>query len=398
MITFETRTRVREELYESGAFSRSFGILLVLSVVMATIGLITNNAATVIGAMIIAPLMNTILSMSMGITRGEWKKVVHMGGVLLCSTVLAIVVGMGVTLLIPGIPPTEELLARAHPTVLDLVVALVAGAVGAYAISLPKISSSIAGVAIAIALVPPLGAVGYGIARMHWSFAQGAVLLYLSNFLGILFAGIIVFALMGQMPHHHQEREDKRRGVVVSLLGIGTVMVLLGISLWNTIGLADLEYRLKDTMTNYLTGIAKEYEVRRIQVQKNREVLEVTAEVQAPQELSITEGQREKLLEILRSTTGQEIRLEMQILPYVRGGTEGQWVLLGEEVGKTREELLGKLEAQETQVKQQLESLNTLKERIESLELTEKKEPYEGIFVLPSVERIPSTTGAWIQV
>ena len=144
--------------------SFGFFFLLALASVIAALGLITNSSAVIIGAMIVAPLMNPILSLSFAIATANWA--------LFFRSVVTIVLGsflaMGVAALVTVVSPWDvvgsELLSRTRPTMLDLGIAIAAGAAGAFSLTRKSIASSIAGVAIAVALVPPLCVVGIGLA------------------------------------------------------------------------------------------------------------------------------------------------------------------------------------------------------------------------------------------
>ena len=150
----------RKELYQariaSSKPSLGFFVLLISSAVIATLGLISNSAAVVIGAMIVAPLMDPILSLAFGLSINDQR--------LVKRSAITVVIGVGVVvitawILAALIGPAEvnrEITSRIAPNLIDLGIATAAAVAGAFTITRDRLSNSIAGVAIAVALVPPL--------------------------------------------------------------------------------------------------------------------------------------------------------------------------------------------------------------------------------------------------
>ncbi|MEM1370170.1 MAG: DUF389 domain-containing protein [Cyanobacteria bacterium P01_H01_bin.15] len=186
----------------------SFFLLLAMASLIASIGLLSNSTATIIGAMIVAPLMNPILSVAFGIITGDWVLYRRSLWTLLMGTLFTILIAYGISALLGVTVVGTEILSRTEPTLLDLVVAIAAGAAGAFSMTRRSIANSIAGVAIAVALVPPLCTVGIGLQMGQnasanlgiligkQSIAQGAFLLYLTNLVGITAAACVVFVCL----------------------------------------------------------------------------------------------------------------------------------------------------------------------------------------------------------
>jgi uncharacterized hydrophobic protein (TIGR00271 family) len=171
--------------------------LMVLSTMLAAVGLYLNSASVIIGAMLLAPLMAPIVSLSMGILRGNIELFKNSIG----KTVLGIFIALGssalIALLFPHKPVTEEMLARLNPTLLDLAVAIISGIAAACSKSFREIIQSLAGVAIAVALVPPLAVAGIGIGHMDFHFFYQAFLLFSTNLVGIIIAATFTFRVLG---------------------------------------------------------------------------------------------------------------------------------------------------------------------------------------------------------
>jgi uncharacterized hydrophobic protein (TIGR00271 family) len=178
----------------------TYVVLMVLSTVLATVGVYLNSASVVIGAMLLAPLMAPIISLSMSLLRYDKKLFRKSFLKVLAGVGLALATSFLLTVLSPYQPLTAEMKGRLNPTVLDLIVAVVAGVAGAYTKSFKEILQSLAGVAIAVALVPPLAVAGIGLGRFDMVFFGQAFLLFSTNFIGIILAATFTFRVLGFSP------------------------------------------------------------------------------------------------------------------------------------------------------------------------------------------------------
>ena len=207
-----------------------FSILLILASVIACAGLIANSVASIIGAMIIAPLMGPIVGIALGIVVGMPARAVRSLVVAVAGIAATIVIGVAMGAWLgngPNVTENSEILGRTSPTLIDLVVALAAGAAGAYAASNAKVADSLPGVAIAIALVPPLGTVGILLSAGDYAGASGAMLLFLTNFVSIVLAASVVFVLVGVVPFAGLARNAERtQGWFVSFAVAGILLMI----------------------------------------------------------------------------------------------------------------------------------------------------------------------------
>jgi uncharacterized hydrophobic protein (TIGR00271 family) len=198
--------QLQDELLEESAINRDYLILIVGACAIATFGLLTNSTAVIIGAMIIAPLMLPIRGLAFGALAGNLA--------LFRQSFIAVIVGTGIAIglaaglgWLTGISTFgSEVLSRSKPTLLDLGIAVAAGGISGYAKVQPKISASLAGTAIAVALMPPLCVVGLGLAHANWSLNVGAILLYLTNLLGITLSCMLTFLAAGYIPWRNAHR------------------------------------------------------------------------------------------------------------------------------------------------------------------------------------------------
>jgi uncharacterized hydrophobic protein (TIGR00271 family) len=204
-ISMEERSALRSSLFGHGdqqGHTLRFWMLLTLSLVIATMGLTTNASAVVIGAMLIAPLMAPILATAAGIAMGSAKLSFRWARTVVFASVFGFLLSAGLSLLVPGNSLTDEVLSRTAPDLRDLVVAIAAGIAGAYATAKTDTSAALPGVAVAVALVPPLGAIGVAFEANRMDLAEGAALLYATNLLAITASGVAVFLILGLGPRN----------------------------------------------------------------------------------------------------------------------------------------------------------------------------------------------------
>lgn len=214
------------QLRDYACFSVPFALLMILSTMLATFGLFLNSTPVVIGAMILAPLMGPLVSMSMAILRNDNKLLLASLKVLALGTGLTLLVAAVTTLFLPYEQATKEILSRLQPNLLDLGVAVVSGIAAAYAHARESIQKSLPGVAVAVALVPPVCVMGVGFGWFDWTIISGAGLLFLTNLVGIMLAGTLTFLCLGFAP-----AIKVNRGLGFSVL----LVILVSIPLYQTL-------------------------------------------------------------------------------------------------------------------------------------------------------------------
>ncbi len=207
-------------LRESARFSSIFAILMVLSTLLATVGLFQNSAPVIIGAMVLAPLMSPIISLSMGAIRAEKELLTNSIKTLAFGIIIALLFSSLFTLLTPLNSITNEMQGRLHPNILDLMVAIFSGIAGAYANAKSEVAKSLAGVAIAVALVPPLSVTGIGIGWGNTEIIYGSFLLFITNLVGITLFASLTFIILGFSPI---KRAKNGILIVASLLLVITI-------------------------------------------------------------------------------------------------------------------------------------------------------------------------------
>jgi len=181
----------------------AFWVLIVLASVIASAGIIADSTATVIGAMIVAPLMTPILGTALAIVLARRRLILVNIALVVAgaASVVAIAFVLGLTTHLRFLAETNsQIAARVSPRLIDLVAALATGAVGAFAVVRSDVSDTLPGVAIAISLVPPLAVVGLSLESGAPEQAIGALLLFGTNVGAIIATGTLVFLLHGVRP------------------------------------------------------------------------------------------------------------------------------------------------------------------------------------------------------
>ena len=212
-------------LREESKLNSTFMTLLILATFIATFGLYINSASVIIGAMLLAPLMQPIVGVSMGLLRQD----VSLFSDGLKSVAVGVLAVLASAMLIAWLLPlgelTSEMNGRLSPTILDMFVAIVSGVAAAYAKSNEKIIGSLAGVAIAVALVPPIAVAGIGLGWADWSMFGSAFLLFITNLVGIVLAASLTFLMLGFSPV-----AVAKKGIFSALILVSIVSVPLYIS------------------------------------------------------------------------------------------------------------------------------------------------------------------------
>jgi uncharacterized hydrophobic protein (TIGR00271 family) len=227
-LSAEERRGVLEDLFvfgkeNQGPFLVRMTVLLVLSTIIATAGLLSDSAAVVIGAMLVAPMMNPVLAAAGAVVMGWSKRFYGAIWLVLAMGIGAIVLSGFITLLSPDIVfIPEQVLARTRPTFYDLLIALAAGSAGAYTIT-RKESGAIPGVAVAVALLPPLASAGVLIMTGEFELAVRAVVLFFTNLVAMVLAAALTFMACGVSPASARRHSA---GFIKSKLWLFALLVL----------------------------------------------------------------------------------------------------------------------------------------------------------------------------
>jgi len=215
----------------------AFWTMLVLSAVIATAGVVSDSTATVIGAMIIAPLSTPIMGVALGIVRRSTSGTRRAAAFTFSGAVVVIMIGVVFALVIPGsvnLLNDSQISSRTSPGLVDLISAVATGFAGSIAFARRDVAAVLPGVAIAISLVPPLAVVGVCLGQGAVALAMGALVLFVSNFVALVLAGTLVFTSAGYAAEAGQAKQLSRRRALLAI-GILLVVVLVPMAV-NTVG------------------------------------------------------------------------------------------------------------------------------------------------------------------
>lgn len=233
-----------------------FLIMLTLAGIIAIAGVLTDSTATVIGAMIIAPLGTPILGIGLGIVTGHLSLVVRSILWVLVGLAVVVVLGLAFSQFVAtpeSLETNSQVVGRTSPSFMDLVAALATGFAGGFAICRRDLSAVLPGVAIAISLVPPLGVVGVCAGQGLWADALGALWLFLSNVVALVIAGSIVFTLAGfaRDPGSSPVANRRRAYTIVTVLAI-VIAIPLAFNSAVSVALARWSVAIQSVTTDWL--------------------------------------------------------------------------------------------------------------------------------------------------
>lgn len=302
---------LRQNLLEDSQVNLNYLFLTVTACVIATGGLLLGSPAVIIGAMIVAPLMLPMRGLALAALEGD----VPLFRCSIISTVLGVVLSVGLSWMlgrIAGIPQTEfsaEILARTQPTLIDLVIAVAAGAVGGFAKLRPQVSDAVAGTAVAVALMPPLCVVGLGLSTFSLSIAQGAFLLYLTNLLGITLACMLVFIWGG----YYVESRRMTQALFSTTLLTGLLVLPLGASLWRLLRQVQLQSTLKEILIRRTITVGQQVDLTHTKIDWQQHPPVVYLDVRVRPEDPLTPVQVSEVQKTVNHAMGKKFTLVFRV-------------------------------------------------------------------------------------
>lgn len=249
---------VRVRIEANALPSKMYFVMNILSAIIASYGLVTNSAAVVIGAMLVAMMLGPITGVALAIIDHRMPLLRKSLITVFLGISLVVLVGFIVGWLHKDQPLTAEILSRTQPTSMDLMIALAGGTAGAYAMVSPHLSVAVVGVAVATALVPPLAASGILFANGEMQMGLGALLLALTNIIAIQFTNALVLWLLGFRRLVDDDYKSKTyltflRRNAVTLLLLGVLGTYLTINLQTNAKQQGFESSVKETINNYFS-------------------------------------------------------------------------------------------------------------------------------------------------
>ncbi len=311
----DERIQLFTEIEGKARWSFDFAALMILATAIAGLGLLADSAAVVIGAMLVAPLMTPLLGGGLAVVQGNlplWKqsqKAVLLG--FFSALFIGLILGFIARAL--GLSLTGELLARGEPTPLDLGVAFISGIAASYCLARPSLSSALAGVAIAAALVPPIATTGICLALGEHAVARGAGLLFGTNVVAIVLGSGMNFFLAGIRGKKSSEHLWARRLIIIlTLVCAGLFVPLASVLLSKLSRSAPIERELANALDRDQYRVISVKTIKQLQ---GENYLEIHLEGPAFPDAEVTSALRDAVEK--RHPQGVEIRIRMTFLKKV---------------------------------------------------------------------------------
>ncbi len=316
MIDIHHPKTVLEDIKDEIEISWSYFIQLFFASIIAVLGLLTNSTAVVIGAMLISPIFWPILGLSIGIITTKDKVLQKASFMLVTSILITLALGYVITLLTPMDQTNTEILARTNPTILDLFIALASSIIGILALFNKKLSSSAAGVAISIALLPPLATAGIGIAFWDLNIFLRAFILFMANVSAIVVIGVITLYLLKIRPSRQADKKRAKVGIAISTVFFILISGLLSIYSFSSIQESRTRQSIIETLTDQVTQIHPEAELENIKINfsATNEPIVVESTLLLPEQVFLTLDKESELTKALVEQTNQPVKLKFNIL------------------------------------------------------------------------------------
>jgi uncharacterized hydrophobic protein (TIGR00271 family) len=298
---------LRQSAADDALLSRNYVVLTLASCVIATLGLVENSVAVIIGAMIIAPLMSPIQSFAYSVLAGDGalvrRSLVTAGVGILIAIATSAALGAEIALPSSG----SEFLARTRPTLIDLVIAIAAGGVAGFARIRSGIAGTIAGTAIAVALMPPLCVLGLALSSGEWAWAKGAALLFGTNFLGIALACMSVYVGAGALGRHN------RVALVMTIATAIALLFPLGASFFELVREGRIEADIRNEL---IANTVTFHQARLDDATFDWYTSPISARLDVRAATSLRPSQIDELEAFVARKTGQRLRLVVAVSPY----------------------------------------------------------------------------------
>ncbi len=304
MVDKVDRVQVLTSVDENGEMGARFAFMTLMACGIATLGLLQNSVAVIIGAMLIAPLMGPIIELGMGFATFDFRTVRAALKTLVIGVALALAMAMLLVWFSPLKQATPEILSRTQPTFFDLLVAIFSGLAGAYA-TITRKGEAIVGVAIATALMPPLAVVAYGLALGNWSIAGGAGMLFMTNMLAIALSVTVVARLYGFGGSDSPRQTAWQAGLIIGAFVL--LSIPLGLSLQRIARQSQIEIAVRSALDQAASKV--QGRVSALRVDTTSDAVMVDAVLMTPH---FVHGLDEQLSKQLTDQLGRQINVELR--------------------------------------------------------------------------------------
>lgn len=309
----EDREHIEEHIQKEAQPNFDYFVLHILSAIIVTLGLIIDSEAVVIGGMLISPLFWPIIALALAMMEGKKALLTNSIYTLIRSFVIAFGIGFLFGLLTTFKDVGNEVIVHTETTIFELLIAIAAGLGGAFTVVYSKkAAAALFGVAIAIALVPPISAAGVLAGNFNFEDATGALLLFSTNFLAILLTSSLVF-FVAKFTHvaskTGEERRKKSLGWAVSSFII--ILIPIVILTWNVINDTVRQDQVNELFAQHFPN----QEISRLVINKQTYAYTIRGSVYSSAE-SLPRNELQTFVDQLSSALNKPVNLDLQIIPY----------------------------------------------------------------------------------
>ncbi len=309
------KNEIAQQIVDDSFPTRLYWIQLFLSCVIVALWLFMNSIPVIIWAMLISPLLDPIKSLAFAITNGHKRMYFRSIKILLLSIVVAIISSVFVSFIVPFSHITSEIMARVSPTMIDLFVAFFSWAVAFLSLWFKKLQETVAGVAIAVALLPPLSIVWMWIFFLDFSITQGSFLLFLTNLVAILTVWVMVLYMFWFFPTN---KIWQKRSFLIFLM-VFFFVLLISFPLQKS--MSQISYNIQttnqinETIKSYFKSIDTKIDLDKISFHDlGDDLIRVKSVLNVPNDILITSENKNDLTKLLSLNLQKSIELDLNIV------------------------------------------------------------------------------------
>ncbi len=311
----EDKKEISLAITEGIKIDKVYWLEIILSSLIATFGLIQNSVAVIIGAMLIAPLLRPIQAIAFAIANGRHKLFWKSSRVLFLSLILGIIISFLVSRFLPVVTENSEITSRIAPNLIDLLIAISSAMIALLAFAYKRLYASVAGVAMATALMPPISVIGIEIFLGNWGSAWGSFLLFFTNLSSILIIGAFMFIFYGFNPHQENSKKTIR-----NLFVLGVIIIALWITLSSSLHQIreniDFKEALKNVFTRELETLVPKAKLNQFDFRGSdkSEKLKIIGEIKLPEDVVLYTGILDEMVDDLSNNLKKEVQLDLDIV------------------------------------------------------------------------------------
>jgi uncharacterized hydrophobic protein (TIGR00271 family) len=287
-----------------------FYLMVALAATIAITGLIMNDGSIVLGAMLVSPLMGPIVGIACGIALGNLDLMRRSSASTFKGMALVFGVGVLMTIILPNVQPTDQILSRTHPGIFDLLAALAAGAAGAYSLGRKTVAGAIPGVAMSLSLEPPLATAGYGLSTSQFWITGGALLLFFTNLAAIVLSGVGVYLLLGMRPLKKESMYVVGKAIATVVLVTLILVIPLGFGTYGSLQKGHLKFEIESQFRD--AALRERFDLLDLKISEQDDGFLIHPTVLTSEE--VTPEQIEKFRKTIEQKTGSKIQIEAIIL------------------------------------------------------------------------------------